>query len=173
MNEEILFKKQIKLKLKDGSGRTFIFGGDNKFDEVRDLTNKLIFQAKMIKAIATTEMPDEASGELGDAKVNSSIQHKVLSSLEARKTEVIERVPGFGLRDFLGNFCHKNFRERVLEALHAEAIADYQEALASGNKNRAKYIRKMIPLWLLLSMFGGLISWITGKLSYKIGPTSE
>lgn len=89
------------------------------------------------------------------------------------KNTLIERVPGFGLRDFLGHFCQKKFRERVLEGLHAEAIADYQDALANGNLTRAKYIRKMIPVWLLLSMFGGLLSWIAGKLTLKVGSTSE
>jgi hypothetical protein len=81
----------------------------------------------------------------------------------------IEIAPGYGTLHFLGRFCQKNFRERVLEALHSEAIADYEEALKRGDKAHATSVRYMMHVWMVGALFGGIIGWAFGKLSFKIG----
>ena len=85
----------------------------------------------------------------------------------------IEVAPGYGLCEFLGGFFRKSFREKVLEAVHAEMIAEYHEELASGNLVRAKRIRRMIPFWLLWSAIGGAIISLAGKFSFKVGGPRE
>jgi hypothetical protein len=107
-----------------------------------------------------------------DAQLSRLSDSELLKLIEAMERK-IELAPGFALRDFLGHFCQKKFRERVLEALHAEAIADYQEAIANGNEIRAKSIRRMINVWLVMAMFGGMLAWVAGKLSFKVGASGE
>jgi len=94
---------------------------------------------------------------------------KIKESCEPPVIEQIEIAPGFGMLHFLGHFCQKNFRERVLEALHAEALADYQEALKRGDLVRATTVKRMMHFWMVWAMIGGVISWVGGKLSLKIG----
>jgi hypothetical protein len=82
---------------------------------------------------------------------------------------LLQPAPGFGMRDFLGHFCQKKFRENVLEAIHAEALYDYQEALAKKDFVRAKYVGRMIYFWMLSTMLKGAIGWVTTKFSMKLG----
>jgi hypothetical protein len=79
----------------------------------------------------------------------------------------IERVPGFGLVEFLGHFSRQNFRERVLEATHADLIAQYEESLALGNEKRARIQKRMIVVWLLIATFKGALLGLLSKLSLK------
>lgn len=99
----------------------------------------------------------------------------ILSSVlpKPKGKNVVESVPGFGFRDFLGHFCSKKFREQVLEALHADAVADYLDAIANGNATRAKIIYWMIYVWLIQAVLGGVLSWVVGKLSFKIGSSRD
>lgn len=140
------------------------------------IESKIQFDLKKINwAILTPQMHEKMHLMLDEEAEAEDRTRRLefLVSLRVLERTMIEQVPGFGLRDFLGHFCQKKFRERVLEAVHAEAIADYQDAIANGNKTRAKYIRKMIHVWLLWAMLGGLLSWVAGKLSFKVGTTGE
>ncbi|MFS2035336.1 hypothetical protein ACEN8I_15045 [Polaromonas sp. CT11-55] len=81
----------------------------------------------------------------------------------------IEIAPGYGLLRFLGHFCSKKFRERVLEALHAESIAEYQEALKRKDKAGAISARYRMYVSMVRTVFGGAIDWAFGRFSLKIG----
>lgn len=85
------------------------------------------------------------------------------------KNFALKSAPGFGMRDFLGHFCQKKFRENVLEAVHAEALVDYQEALARQDDIRAKYVRRMIYFWMIATMLKGAVGWVTTKFPLRIG----
>jgi hypothetical protein len=159
MSEKQLVKHAVHWDMKDGSVHTTFI--EMEINSVRILPRKTFEQTTL------AELDEEAEAE------DRTRRLEFLINMQVPERTMIERVPGFGLRDFLGHFCQKKFRERVLEALHAEAIADYQDAIANGNKTRANYIRKMINLWLLWAMFGGLLSWVAGKLSFKVGTSGE
>jgi hypothetical protein len=75
---------------------------------------------------------------------------------------LVEVAPGFGMRDFLGRFCQKGFREFELAECHGNALVDYQEHLAAGKLAEAKYIRRMIPVWMLSCIFRGSLAWLLG-----------
>ncbi|MDR6886850.1 MULTISPECIES: hypothetical protein [Variovorax] len=84
------------------------------------------------------------------------------------KKIAIARAPGFGFCHFLGHFCPKDFREEVLEALHADALTDYQATLANGDHLRARIIALMMYIWMLQSILGGVLSWAFEKLVGRV-----
>lgn len=93
-----------------------------------------------------------------------------VEQIETAAGEVkIEVAPGFGTLNFLGHFCQKNFRERVLEALHAEATEDYFEAVKRGDMVRAQYVKRMMHIWMVAAMVRGAFGWVFGKLSFRVG----
>lgn len=65
--------------------------------------------------------------------------------------------------NFLGEHCPPKFRERVLEALHAEATEAYFEAIKAGNHRHAKRIKRMIKVWLIWAVVGGLLAGPSGS----------
>ena len=82
----------------------------------------------------------------------------------------LERPSGYKLCWFLGCFCTKKYRENVLEPAHAEAIADYLEAEASGDHFRA-LIKKhiMVRAVIFTTVFTSPLSWVLSKIKLKIG----
>ena len=90
-----------------------------------------------------------------------------------QKVPAIEVAPGFGLTAFLGRFCQKNFREFQLTECHSNALVDYQEQLAAGNYREAKYVRRMMPVWLFACMVGGALAWVGSRFTVKFGGASS
>ena len=109
----------------------------------------------------------------GVLKIGVAVFYILTAKINLRVT-CTERVslrsaPGFGLRNFLGHFCQKKFRENVLEPCHAEALYDYQDALAKKDYVRAKYAGKMIYFWMIATMLKGAVGWVTTKFPLKFG----
>lgn len=82
-------------------------------------------------------------------------------------TSKIEIAPGFGLLRFLGSIVPRSFRERELEALHADAIELYFEKLEAGEKWAALRVKWSMRAWMLWTVFGGaagaVFSMLVGK----------
>lgn len=95
-------------------------------------------------------------------------KRKIVIVAKLAQKKVIARAPGFGFCRFLGHFCPKDFREEVLEALHADVLADYQAALASGDLTRARMISLMMYVWMVRSIAGGVIGWVFDKLAGRV-----
>jgi hypothetical protein len=93
---------------------------------------------------------------------------KIVLVTKVAQKKVIARAPGFGFCRFLGHFCPKDFREEVLDALHADVIADYQATLASGDHTRARMIGLMMYVWMVRSIAGGIVGWVFEKLAGRV-----
>ncbi|MCK4135732.1 hypothetical protein [Ralstonia pseudosolanacearum] len=79
----------------------------------------------------------------------------------------IEIAPGFRLHRLLGHICPPAFRERELDALHADALALYLEKLAAGDKWGALSVKWAMRGWLLWTVFGGAVSAFVSILTGK------
>lgn len=100
------------------------------------------------------------------AKIHEEIQRPQVTP----KALKIRIAPGFVACRFLGHFCSRKFREQVLEAQLADAIADYTECLAKGDIFRARMLNIQIPFWLTWSLLGGAIGTISSVLVKKLLP---
>lgn len=67
----------------------------------------------------------------------------------------VETAPGFGMARFLGHFCTKNFRQNVLESMHAEMLADYYEHLEMKDFQRARWIKRLMGVHFLRALGTG------------------
>lgn len=148
-------------------------------DRVLDNDNdEFQFQPELInEALGNLSVAQCEQLWLETARIAASIHQRNISMLKAahekQRQLPIERVPGFGLRDFLGHFSRRNFRERVIEATHAELVEQYQETLASGDEKRAAIQKRMIVGWLLVATFKGAVASLISKLSFKVASTPE
>ncbi|QRY31157.1 hypothetical protein JVX96_24235 [Variovorax sp. PDNC026] len=93
-----------------------------------------------------------------------SVGSKILLRKRIRnRGAVVKRAPGYGLLRFLQMFCSKSFRELVLEALVAEYLSEYYEALNRKEYFHARWIAVKLHFWLLYSVFGGVAGWVVDK----------
>lgn len=73
----------------------------------------------------------------------------------AKKKSPVEKAPGFGMARLLGHFCTKNFRQNVLESMHAEMLADYYEHLEKKDFQRARWIKRLMGVHFLRALGTG------------------
>ena len=85
----------------------------------------------------------------------------------------IEVAPGFGFCRFLGHVCPKKYRERVLEAFHAEATKDYFDALKSQDHVRARMIKLCMYPQMAWQVLGALLSQLFAAVCGKFGKPSS
>lgn len=154
-----------------------IFGSDPNLKGLKQFQHQLTvvvdeaYEGSVVEITTRMEITARLEAE-ADLFANVFLK-RTSQALGLKRGVKVERAPGFGTRDFLGHFCQKNFRERVLEPLHAEALVDYQDALAKKDFSRAKHVRYMIYFWMLTTMLKGALSWVTGKLSFKVGTSGD
>jgi hypothetical protein len=108
------------------------------------------------------------------AKQNiSALEHRerlqqIFGDLELAKNPRIRIAPGFSFCRFLGYFCTKTTRERVLEAYHAEVVADWVEHVAQGQWFGALVIVTLMYPRMIMLVFGSfalrLLSSVVGKM---------
>lgn len=97
----------------------------------------------------------------------------ILGALSSERRAVrLDRAPGFAFCRLIGHICPKRYRERVLEAFHAEVIADYTDALAKGDLARARMINICMYPQMTWQVFGALISQLASAVYGKFGKTS-
>lgn len=90
-----------------------------------------------------------------------------MTKLEQQSRRKIEIAPGYRLLRVLGSICPPSFRERELDALHADAIELYVEKLDAGDKWGAWRVKWSMRGWMLWTVFGGaagaVFSMVMGK----------
>jgi hypothetical protein len=118
--------------------------------------------------------------ETGALRIESGVQlgaprnvEALFRGLVAKKSSVkLARAPGFTFCRLIGHICSKTYRERVLEAFHAEVITDYTDALATGDLARARMIRICMYPQMAWQVFGALISQLASAVHGKSCKTS-
>lgn len=83
----------------------------------------------------------------------------------------IEIAPGYSLHRLLGSICPPAFRERELDALHADAVALYLEKLVEGDKWGALRVKWAMRGWLLWTVFGGAVNAVVSLIMGKHKPS--
>lgn len=84
---------------------------------------------------------------------------------EQRKAEKekIVNPPGFKLFKVLEFFCSKRTVEYVIEPMHAEYLVEYYEALSSGMKWKALYIKNKMNFFLVYGVVSSNLMSFVGK----------
>lgn len=142
-----------------------IYGGEETFPIVHPLNLIAVPPDKNFKL---TEQEVEAWKAIKEAAHKAGDSPSPMSAIPFVKPQ-FEVPPGFKLAKFLGDHCPKNFRERVIEALHAENTEAYFQAVKTGDTAREKRIKRMMKYWLIWATISGVVSWAFGKLSLKVG----
>lgn len=94
--------------------------------------------------------------------------------LEANALDVkVACAPGYGLSKGLRLILPRKFFDQVVEAQHADALFDYYETLKAGDMSRARWVFVMTYVWMLWSVFGGLLSWAADKWRGSIGSAGD
>jgi len=92
---------------------------------------------------------------------------RISKALAQSQIKKIETAPGYGLHRFLASICPKTFRERELDALHADAIALYLERLDEDDKWGAWRVKWSMRGWMLWTVFGGALTAVMAMVLGK------
>lgn len=152
MEEEQSNVQVVRLNLVGGKGRTTLVSAKNVFIVAEGQSDK-----DFLKSLDLTDHDEYRI-------VTKNRSADLVSHENVPRLEV---APGYGLYDFLSSICPPHFRERELDALHADAIQLYLEKLQAGDNWGAWRVKWAMRGWLLWTVFGGaagaLLSVITGK----------
>lgn len=121
---------------------------------------------KVLNFLRNNEATEQEFYFLGSTLTITKLSnYKYFESNKSKK--LVEVAPGFRFLKYCKYFCSKKFVERELAALHADAVENYYEALATGSKKEQFIAKYMIYIWMLGAIAGGLITSIAGFLLKK------
>lgn len=92
---------------------------------------------------------------------------------QKRKKNKVAVAPGFTLLKLLRIVCAKNFVERVLTQIHADAIIELYEAEKNGEKLLAFAIPWRLRMHLLSATLAGLMGGFLSKFRFGITNSKE
>lgn len=92
---------------------------------------------------------------------------ELILNIRKGKALKLEIAPGFKMLNFLSSICPKAFRERELDALHADSIELYFEKLRAGDKWGAKRVAIAMRFWMLWTVVGGVVTGVFSMIRGK------
>jgi hypothetical protein len=132
-------------------------------DEIRDLNYDVVVISSTSRYLAPHDWKPETLEDL-------AMEAELLERRHRGEIE-LEIAPGFGLLRFLGSVVPRSFRERELDALHADAIELYFEKLDARDKWGAWRVKWSMRFWMLWSVFGGALGAAVSMLIGKQQPS--
>lgn len=164
--EEEQEKKVEMLKIRKGFGRTtYLFVSKMAVEEHVEPAFGERLDIRLVKRLADLGYARRRRAKWGGTSKRMSAYMRLWPSLFQRNR--VEVAPGYGLHRFLSSICPPKFRERELDALHADALVLYCETLKRGDKWGARRVRWSMTGWMLSAVFGGAVaalgSILTGK----------